>query len=82
MSAHQAHRMFRRPSEDETGWMMGGCHDPEAEACMGFSEQEAAMAAVAAFEAVTDPGITATRERRLTVFFDAFRNGVLSYLDE
>jgi hypothetical protein len=74
--------MFRQPAGDAGSWMMGGSKDPEAEAVMGFSEQEAAMAAVAAFEAVTGPGITATRERRLAVFFDAFRNGVLSYLDE
>jgi hypothetical protein len=67
--------------DDADDWMMGGSHDPEAEACMGFSEKEAALAAVAAFQAVTEPGIVATRERRMKVFFDCFRAGVMSYLE-
>jgi len=67
---------------DEGDWSMGGTLDPEAAACMGFSESEVAQAAVYAYQAVTEPGISASREQRLTVFFEAFRNGVLSYLDD
>lgn len=75
--------LHAQPLEDDgDDWMMGGSLDPEAEACMGFSEKEAAMAAVAAFQAVTEPGIVATRERRMKVFFDAFRAGVLTYLED
>jgi hypothetical protein len=67
---------------DEGDWSMGGVADPEAAACMGFSESEVAQAAVYAYQAVTEPGITASREKRLAVFFDAFHDGVLSYLDD
>lgn len=67
---------------DDGDWSMGGTLDPEAFACMGFTESEVAQAAVYAFQAVTGPGIRASRERRLEVFFEAFRKGVLSYLDD
>ncbi|KRA35488.1 hypothetical protein ASD68_03545 [Rhodanobacter sp. Root627] len=67
---------------DDGDWSMGGAADPEAAACMGFSEAEVTQAAVYAYQAVTEPGIVASREKRLAVFFDAFRDGVLSYLDD
>ncbi len=63
-------------------WSLGGTTDPHASEAMGFSEHEAALVAVTAFQAVTEPGINASRERRLEVFFQAFKDGVLSYLDD
>lgn len=64
-------------------WAMGGTDDPAAYKAMGFSEREVAEAAVCAYQAVTHPDLLKLgRERLLRGFFDAFRAGVLSYLDD
>lgn len=64
-------------------WAMGGTNDPAACEVMGFSEREVAEAAVYAYQAVTHPNLLKLgRERLLRGFFDAFRDGVRSYVDD
>lgn len=71
------------PVMDDTEWSMGGTNDEAAAQAIGFTEQEVVMAAVYAYQTVTDPHLLKlSRERLVRGFFDAFRAGVFSYLDD
>lgn len=63
-------------------WCMGGVNDASAQEVMGFSECEAAQAAVFAYQAVTDPNLRKLgRERLLRGLVDAFREGLRDLAD-
>lgn len=71
------------PVMDEADWSMGGTDDEAATEAIGFSESEVVMAAIYAYQAATDPALfNLGRERLVRGFFDAFRAGVTSYLDD
>lgn len=68
---------------DAGDWSIGGTLDERAADVLGFTEQEAALAATFAYQAVSDPAFLKLGGERLRrAFFDSFRDGVLCLVND